>query len=429
MNLVDRYKAFRDSMSKEESWDWWLRNSGRRELGVFKINESSKKMSFRAADDTPSVAFYERLKYVDYGGDGESHDPVFRVQEMTGMSFQEAVRLVMSWEGLDDESSPAPTWEPHKEKKSEVKPYQPSYLRTMILNKSRYQEQYNSLVEGLFRGTCSEKEVKYAEKMLHIGYVPAEGEFVDRLFIPEIGLDGFAYGSYRYNRTGEPKGYLRKNAKRILFPEHMLPKYKKDFVVYCEGHTDVIVNVAKRIAAISTGSATKKFGKNIQKLAGKTLYDFPDLDFPGIKGAIERNAEIKEWNASCTESDRINHIIFWWADWFYSRKIYDKIVGKAVAKSDPFFEIANEIYLDHDRKLAFIDLKKIDKAMRILQRKKKVDPEKIFSVEENVRVIFKGSSYKEGFDFVDFYGLNPKKESDMNAKSTLISFLSTKASF
>jgi len=416
--LYTKYKSFKEGMSKEESWELWLSISGYKELGIYQVNPHTKKMSFRVYDDTASVAIFENLIAFDFGGSNDKGvDPISRIMEVTGFNFQEALVLFMSWLGEDIEIKP-PELRYKKNKKSQPDPYKPNYLRRVIKDRKIYSESYENLAKGLFRGV-TDKERKYAESVLYIGYIPATEEYVDRIFIPEMNEAGVAYGSYRYNRGAEPKGLLRAASKRVLFGSHMLPKMKKH-IIYSEGHSDTVVNIAKRYGCVTTGSSTKKLEDNISLLSGKTVLDFPDLDIAGMKGAMSRHEEILKFNSTVQDSEKITHIIFWWADWFTSEKIYEKISLNKIEKNDEFIDIVDKIVIQNN----LAGFKKSD--LRIIQEK--ICKKKSWNFEnhdiDNWKVIYKKQAKKMGFDFIDFYESENSKE-----KQQLIDFLDKHVKF
>ena len=412
-DAVTKYKAFVASFSKEDSWDWWETNSRRQELGIYQVSKASKKMSFRAYDDSPSVAINGALRYKDFGSD-ESGDPVTRIMNVGNMNFHDAVILFLSWDGTIVTGNYQKAEAKVEEKN---KPYQLSYLKNMILNKLKFKNDYDLLAKDLFRG-CSDEEQRYAEKVLHVGFEPKKEEFCSRIFIPEMNVDGIPYGSYRYNRNDSSKGLLRKNSKRVLFGSHMLPKYGKK-VLYVEGHSDAVINIAKRYASLTTGSATKKMEENIEMLKGKIVYDFPDLDIPGIKGATTRASEIMKYNEQASDEDKIVHHIFLWASWMNSSTIYNKIVENKIDRNDPFKIIADKIPLKKEH--AHINIPLFREIQVEHCEKKGID---ITNVDiNNWRVIFKGESLKEGYDFADFHVESESK------KSSLLNFLDVNVKF
>lgn len=335
---IEKYKELKDScVSKIDSFNWWLQNAHRPELGVHGIKDKIKKMSLRAGDDTYSTSFYPGLSAIDFGASNKPFDPIDRVMEVTRCSFARALQLVVSWEYNASSTNTNHSFNNTKREEDKKEyPLNKNIVRECMLNKINFQNEYDSLKYGLFRA-CTDSEIKVAEKLLSIGYSPvSKYDLESRIFIPEFDENGEAWGFYKYNRNSKvAKGLLRSNSKRVLFGSHLLKNYPKD-IIYAEGHTDVVVNISKRYAAITTGSATKNFGANISLLANKTLHDFPDLDIPGMIGAINRGREIDEYNEK-NPDQKIEHIIYWWSEWFKSDKIYEKIINNKVEQYEAFF--------------------------------------------------------------------------------------------
>lgn len=387
----------------EDSFRWWELNSGRPELGVLSIDTRTKKARFRASDDTPSVAFYKYLSYVDFGADGQSKDPVDRIMEVTGATPLEAAKMVLEWEGqnpedLEIQNHPA-FREPQKEKKGFRPPYSPKYLKELQTNRCLYQDRYLKVAKGLFRAV-TEVEREFAEHILSIGFLPKkEKNHVDRVFVPEFDEKGVPWGSYAYNREGTPKGLLRKNAKRVLFGSHLLAKYPQT-VFFTEGHTDAINLIAKKVPAVTTGSSTTKIGEHIKLLAGRKILFFPDLDVPGMKGVTKKAMEIEEWNKKASPEDRIEYTIFWWADWMYSKDLLEKILSGSVSKSERDLLILSKIGA---RKKGHLLVNK--EMFRVIQEDFLYRfPEYARHPKIDIRswtVVHKNASRKKGYDFVD----------------------------
>jgi len=415
-DMVEKYRTIVQSFSKNESFEWWEENSIRPELMAYKVNTGAKKMSFRGHDDTPSVSFLDGLRYYDFGT-GEGGDPVTRIMEVTNLPFLEAVKLFLSWFGEDVniEEYKVKASYVKKSTESKVDPYKPSYLRRMILGRSN--PRYKLLLEGLFRGAATQKEIQYAESVLHIGYDEGTEKYVDRLFIPEMDINGIAYGSYKYNRNDSsdtiPKGLIRKNSERVLFGEHMLPKAGKN-IIYCEGHTDVIVNIAKKFYAVTTGGATKAIGNNISKLKGKIIYDFPDLDIAGMLGATRRSIEIEAFNKTAKPEDKIKHFVFWWAEWIEIDKI-DKSIREGKADKNA---LMIKDFIKYKNGHAYLNYKHLDIIQSKFLKQKKVS---IKNTVSNFKVVFKKNFKNNGYDFIDFY-----RDENSSEKETLIKFLKQK---
>jgi len=408
--LVDAYKKLKLGYDKNSSFDWWDLNKFHKELNIYDINTKTKKASLRSFDDTASVAFYDGLSYVDFGGDGQKHDPAFRVQEVTGVSFLEAIELILEWEGqLPPDFVATVSSERKKERK---KPYTIKYIQKMVRNRGQYKAIYDELAKGLFR-SCSSKEQKYAEKIFNIGLIP-KNDFQndDRIFIPEIDNKHVAWGSYRYNRTPGffpgtkdlmAKGLLRKDAKRIIFGEHLLSKFKKD-IILAEGHSDAIVNNSKRMSTISSGSSTKPLGDRINLFIGKHIHIFPDLDFAGAQGAFNKALEIINFNKTASTEDKIEFTIYWWSEWFVSKKLFKKLQNNDIPKSDPIRDLNIPIKKEH----ACVNLKIIREYLIIIAQKKGL---KSFNkkLDPNNWTLLSKEAKPDGYDFIDFHNENQEK--------------------
>lgn len=402
--LLEEYKALKEQYpTAEDSFMWWESNASRPELGVYQVNSDLNKLSLRSYDDTPSTAIYENLTYVDFGGEGTAQDPVARVMEVSGLKFNDALRLILSWEGIaPEEFKPKNTvGSNQKEVKSA---FSNNYLREVIKNRQLMKDRYSALAPDLFR-TCSKEEQAEGEKLFSIGFVPSnEYQPEDRIFIPEFDTQSMAWGSYRYNRSVKgKKGLLRKNSKRVLFGSHLIKKYK-EHIIYSEGHTDTVVNVSKHLATVTTGSSTKKMGENISVLAGKHLHDFPDLDIAGMIGALNRGLEIDKWNEEHkTERDlQIKHTVYWWAEWFYDEKVTEKIQNNAVAKSELFYFIKDQIPIKKGK--AFFNLDILALLQAEYARKKRIEiPDRLRI--HSWKMVGRGSK-PGGYDFIDFHSEN-----------------------
>lgn len=400
MTKLEKYKVLKDNyQTPEESFSWWENNASRPELGVYKFDKGTRKISLRVYDDTPSAAIYDRLTYVDFGSDGTQKDPIHRIMEVTGCNFSHALDLILSWEGVNPQAF-VPIQREGFQKEELRSAFSNNYIREMVINRSKMNEQYQLLVPGLFR-SCSQKEISNAEKLFSIGFSPkSEYEEENRIFIPEFDSGGIAWGCYKYNRGSGKKGLLRKNSKRVIFGSHLLKKFKND-IILSEGHTDVIVNVAKNLASVTTGSSTKKFNENIGLLAGKTLHDFPDLDIAGMLGAMNRGLEIEAFNTQFPDK-KITHIIYWWSQWFFDEKLAEKLKNNGVAPSELFYFIKDQIPIKKDHAFFNIDI------LAILQetyaeKKKIVLPD--YLRIHNWKIIAKGSK-KAGYDWIDFHTEN-----------------------
>jgi len=409
--IVHLYKNIKYGYDKESSWWWWVNNAHRPELCVYKVDEKLKKLSLRADDNTASTAIYQNLSYVDFGGEARLKDPVERIMEITGLSFIEAVKLFLTWEGYNIEENiqyniPKPVVYQHEEKKTYKAPYKERFLQERVLDRVRHKEQYEEIAKGLFRG-CNAKEKEFAEGILYIGFLKSDDpDFADRIFIPEFDQDEIPWGHYLYNRNAEPKGLLRKNAKRVLFGSHLLKKYPKN-IIYNEGHSDTIVNIAKGYASITSGSATKPIKEYLSLLEGKTLHDFPDLDIAGSIGAIKRRLDIIEYNLSLPKEERefrkISHKIYWWSNTFISDKLGEKIFNRKINQYDELFPFINQVKLGtyKGKVLAMIDIKLMDQVIANWLQKRNV-PVKKYLLPSSWKIMI-SKPRKMGFDFIDFH--------------------------
>jgi hypothetical protein len=411
--LVNLFRNVKLGYDKQNSWEWWVANSSRPELNVYQVNEKTKKIALRGDDDTASTAIYQNLGYVDFGGEARLKDPVDRIMEVTGLSFLDAVKLFLSWEGYDINENinyniPKPVVYVDKEKKKYKAPYKERFLQERVLDRVKYKKEYEELAKGLFRG-CTPEEKRCAEGALYIGFLKSNDPvFPDRIFIPEFDQDEVAWGHYLYNRNAEPKGLLRKDAKRVLFGSHLLKKYPRQ-ILYCEGHSDTIVNIAKGYASVTTGSATKDIKEYLPLLEGRELHDFPDLDIAGAKGAIRRRLDIIEYNLSIPKAERkkrmVHHKIYWWAPVFYSDKLGEKIINNRLSPYDPLYPFVPKIKLVRVKKsgkvVAMIDLELLDKIIIHVLKKNKINI-KSYLLPSNWKLISKKGK-KMGYDFVDFH--------------------------
>ena len=248
-------------------------------------------------------------------------------------------------------------------------------------------------MEGLCRN-CSLEEMRRAVKLFNIGldsYENKRGELQYRLFIPEFNQDKIAYGSFRYNRELTPKGLLRKNSKRVLFGAHLIPLFNpKKPIVFTEGHSDCIVNNAKGIASVTSGSSTTKIGQeSLELLKGRELHFYPDADEAGVKGVCSKIMEIEAFNASVSDKEQIDYKVFFWAKSFR--------LGKEITK------------FSNKRKGDYVNSRDFAKLQIALFKEAK------FHAPERALVkswIFFGKEVaKEGYDFIDFHGEYSKKDS------------------
>ena len=417
MKKSDLYKRIKENHSREESFDWWVKNSFRQELGISQVNENTKKLSLRNGEKTPSTVIYDNLSYVDFGGEGVKKDPISRIMEVTGNTFPEALDMFLSWEGenISEYKDFRPVKKENNSSKKQRDPYKESFLRTTILNKRKFSQRYLALRHDLFR-TCSEEEMSRGEKLFSIGFSPkSEYEKDDRIFIPEFDENKIAWGSYKYNRSiKQAKGLLRKDSKRVLFGSHLIGLYPKD-IIFSEGHTDVIVNVSKGLASLTTGSSTKRIEDKISLLKGRTIHDFPDLDLAGLLGATKRAIDINEWNKTCSKEDFIIHKIYWWSEWFLDKRIFQKIQEGNVPKYETYFNYMNRIPLK--KGVACFHISLLEQIQRDFIEKQKIELNNNFLIS-NWTLLSKKPKIA-GYDFIDFHEEN---KSSKNYKNFLEKF-------
>ena len=206
------------------------------------------------------------------------------------------------------------------------KPYNERYIsrmqRALAINKNSPKDIVSGLISGLFR-TCSESEIKIGIEKFSIGLNEYEvedkdtGEFekIHRLFITERDISGIPHGSFRYNREITPKGLIRGSSKRVLLGEHLIPNFSKNIpIIFSEGHSDVVVNTAKGLQCLTSGSSTTKIGKSICHLKGFDVHFYPDSDEAGYKGAIMKILEVANFNKTIKkEEDRITFKVKPWS--------------------------------------------------------------------------------------------------------------------
>lgn len=397
---VELYKSIKGAyQSKDSSYDWWLTNSGRPELGIYDVDTKLKKLCLRASDKTASTAIYPELQIKDFGGSDGIDDPVSRIMTNTSLTFLEAVDLFLSWEGADYDYNP-PVSNFVKEKKDTSAPYKDSYIRATMVDKARNLARYEELAKDLFR-SCSPEEKANGERLFSVGFITKEkAEYegsVDRIFIPEFDQNKIPYGSYRYNRNDKDrKGLLRGNSKRVLFGSHLLGDATN--VVFAEGHTDTVVNCSKGMQCVTTGSATKRFEENLAILAGRNILDFPDLDLAGLFGAVNRDIEISQWNANCLEEDRISHQVYIWAEGFVDSKVNERIDSGESLIKEIYFPFLAEIEENGFSKEIMLQL------VQIYAQKKN------YSIDTSKWKFISKGFKKGGYDWIDFHLENQSKD-------------------
>jgi hypothetical protein len=354
-------------------------------LGVYNVDSRTKKFSIRS-ERTPSAKARPNLSLIDFGGDGVTKDLVAHLQDELGYSFPDAVKLLADLAGVPVEGNvevkrvAPPT--PIKKKVIYLYPFKDEVLKSYIDNSFKKPSIFKELVGGLCR-ECSIKEMRKAVKLFQIGLSEfthkkgeKNGQTEYRLFIPEKNLKGEALGCFRYNRNLTPKGLLRSGfekdgveyrAKRVLFGSHLIPLFNNEKpIIFTEGHSDCVVNNAKGIASVTSGSATTPIPEEgLEALKGREVHFFYDCDLAGMKGLHKKIAQIKAFNANQNESDKIRYKIFWWAKSFIDKKTKQKVETEALYKA-----------LNEKEELSFV-----------------YSELKIFSQEE----------VAGGYDFIDFH--------------------------
>jgi len=368
--------------SDDSAFEFFVRNASR--LGVLNADSRRRMIDLRG-EKTPSTKVSKYLNYCDFGADGRRHDVVYLIQEKEGISFPEAVKKLAEWENENIEEEvdfkPLPI-----EKKEEVQPYKTIYIqkrkKESLVSSNR--SLFKSLIEGLCR-SCSIEEMRMAVKLFDIGlthYNDREtNEVVYRLFIPEYDYNKTPYGAFKYNRGLEVKGLLRSNSKRVLFGSHLFPLFDPlKPIIFTEGHSDCIVNNAKRMASVTSGSSTTKIPEEgLKLLAGRKIHFYPDCDEAGLKGICMKIIQIEEFNATQEEDMQIDYRVFWWSKSYIESKTGKEITMKELVKKQIDF------FKSHD-----------------------------FHAPEQARVrnwkVFPLSKVKQGFDFIDFHNEFKDKE-------------------
>ncbi len=350
-------------------------------LGVQQLDTRAKKWSFRG-EKTPSCVANEYLSYRDYG-DATNHNPdvVGRIMEYRGLSFPEAVRFLSELENLDVSSTSLESFKPAPrvvERKEYKQPFKKGYLYYKSKYAQENKELFNELLDGLCR-SCSKEEKERAVFLFNIGldtFETKEGKVQSRLFIPEMDEKKVAWNCFHYNRSLTPKGLLRRDGKRCLFGSHLLRNQEK--VILTEGHSDCIVNNAKGLISVSSGSSTTAIPEEgLMLLKGRHVLFAPDADIAGWQGAIRKMIQIEEFNSSLKQSERISFSSLYWGD-FIASKDDEKL---NIKKGD----VIDKAWLQAHQHLFFKDVE-LKKEMLV----------------ENWKQVHK-SAVKQGYDFVDFH--------------------------
>ena len=331
-------------------------------FGIMNIGDNA--FSLRKEDATASVSVTKELKTNDFGtpeGQKEIDDLIFEALYKDKPHILENGRqdkhfpiIVKKLAELDevDVNQDLSNWVPEKVVQKVVKksdPYQEKYIDGRVQNSKRHPQIFKKIIDDLCR-SCSEEEKEKAIQIFSIGLVdyfpkveagkkpPKNPQKIFRAFIPERDARDVPYGSFSYNRSiKDKKGLLRTNGKRVLFGENLLKNYNLSKpVIFSEGHSDTIVNVAKGFQCITSGSAGMLLGKNIIELKGLTLHFYPDLDVAGVEGLTKKLIEIEIFNSTANEEDKIKYKIFYWStdiiidDEVFDFRLYEKNQGAVV---------------------------------------------------------------------------------------------------
>lgn len=415
-NLSDKLKEIVEKFETEDdSYYFFEKFSGKKELGIVSIDKRAKKFDLRG-EKTPSVKAYKHLTYVDYGGEGIKKNIIHLIRENTKCSFPQAVNLLISW--LEEDDSVIPEAKGKIEYSNEkVAPYSDFFIKKQIKERANPEnkESFTRIVKGLFRG-CSIEEMRVGVKAFDIGFqsytVNNDGieEIEERIFIPEYDENQIPWGSYRYNRDLARKGLLRKNCKRVLFGSHLLEFYdKKKPLIVDEGHSDVCVNVAKYLQAVTTGSSTTSIKPFLDLLKGFTLHFYPDADHPGIKGVTQKIIDIELFNQTQTEEDKIKYEVFFWGVGYIDDRIKDfKSLCVPLSEIQTVEKSSKDWWIPYftDETLT----ENISLEVLALEQQKIIDTKlKEVKVELGEKIYIKNwkkvskEFVKQGFDFIDFH--------------------------
>lgn len=416
-NDPERDRAFSELTqtyhSEQEIFEFWVSHD---ELQVSNVGlRNAHKFAFSIRPEkTPSARPNPKVcgfMITDFGGECRSITPVDRLMEL-GYTKKEALDKVLGWiSGFTDLSTNA-----HIKicrsvplvNSEEKSAYTQKAVQYFLSNATRFYTPFKELLDGFLRASSEEEKIT-AQRLLMIGYCPQrQYDPIHRLILLEQDANGTPYGHYKYNRNANPKGLLRKNAKRVLLGSHLISRFGQDIIIN-EGHTDFAANISKGLAAVSSGSSTKRFTEEyLDLLAGKTLHDFPDLDVPGIIGATHRAIDIAKWNAkNAGIKAPIVHKVYLWSDWYKSSNLAQKIACNGFSKSaiDNLLKTApvknGEAYvslklLAQIQEQAMNDEKRYDGEFPIV-------PSMFLSNWTLLNKAEKGKVKNEGYDFVDFH--------------------------
>ena len=327
--------------TKEATFQFFLSHADK--LGVLEVDMVRKAVKLRP-ERTASTHFLPFLRYNDFGDEGKVKDVIDRIQELYGIKFPEAVRMLLEWEN-------EPVEELVKRKNMFVKstkeifeskeirePYSQYYIDKRKEEAKTESQLAFQLLKELCR-SCNFEEYKRAVKMFNIGLVTMNGYYGEekRLFIPEYDENNIPWGSFSYNRNLDPKGKLRKDSKRVLFGSHLMKYFNENApIIFTEGHSDCIVNNAKLYQSVTTGGATTPIREwMFPLLEGKMLHFYPDADEAGMKGVLQKLLDIEIYNSDKSFEKQIKYQVFWWSDKVIGKdgKVYNKKVWEDIQES------------------------------------------------------------------------------------------------
>lgn len=426
MSPVELWKKISERFpTPADSFEFFKTFSSKKELKIVGVDLRNEKFNLRG-EDTASVKAYGKLSFVDFGGDGRKRNVIELIMQNEGCNFTQAVNIVANW--LNEDTSKFQT-KVHKKEDDEKKapPYKDYYVQKQIEERNKPENilLFKELCYGLFRG-CSDVEIRNGIKIFKIGfntYKNSEDIEESRLFIPEYDENFVPYGSYRYNRgIKSRKGLLRKNCQRVLFGSHLMKNFKDGPIIMSEGHSDVVVNNAKNLRCLTTGSSTKSLGEFLHLLKGKELHFYPDADQPGIKGVTLKALEIEMFNKTLPEEEKIKYKMFLWGAWKETsieefQSLYLPLA--AVGKTDALLKYSKAWWLNHFDDISLSPIITLS-IMELEQNRILADKAKELNISLDQKILDKINIKKwsllskdildQGFDFIDFHLKNNKSE-------------------
>lgn len=331
------------------------------------------------------------------------------------------------------ESFTAPT-----HKTDEPKTVTDYIVKKNISNRTSFPKKTLDILSGLSRGSTKE-ELKDLAILLEIGFSPVWKDYPEWIKIPRRSADGIVRGMISFNRsntsvTKSDGSYWNKSMelkdswdKSMLAINLVDTKFKKKVVCLTEGITDCCLLLSKKIASVTDGGATSTPKEvDLLALSGKTLYDYPDADIPGLLGSTKRGVAIYEHNERCDKDgkpeNKINHVVFWWSNWFVSEKIGLKVSENSFSPADPLNPFKDSIVVKDGKGLIHLNLlKEIQRSY--LEKNNQITTQG--SLVSNFKVVFKDkkSFVDAGYDFTDFYN------EETPEKNKMMDFLTQRAGF